>query len=72
MPPLYTEPGWNMHTGAEIGIDEFQAQRSPDERYRTAPLRGLFSHCNANFVATAVVGPLQRFGVRPPLLLVLC
>ena len=25
VPPLYTEPGWNMHTGAEIGIDEFQA-----------------------------------------------
>ncbi len=27
--PLYTEPGWNMHTGAEIGIDTFQADRSP-------------------------------------------
>ena len=24
-PPLYTEPGWNMHTAAEIGIDDFQA-----------------------------------------------
>jgi hypothetical protein len=44
VPPLYTEPGWNMHTGAEIGIDEFQALRSPDERYRTAPLRGLWTH----------------------------
>jgi hypothetical protein len=44
VPPLYTEPGWNMHTGAEIGIDEFQAQRSPDERYRTTPLRGLWTH----------------------------
>ena len=39
--PLYTEPGWNMHTGAEIGIDDFQASRSPDGRYRTTPLRGL-------------------------------
>ena len=44
VPPLYTEPGWNMHTGAEIGIDEFQAIRSPDERYRTAPLKGLWTH----------------------------
>jgi hypothetical protein len=42
--PLFTEPGWNMHTGAEIGIDEFQASRSPDKRYRTSPLRGLTSH----------------------------
>src|SRR6185312_9146182 len=44
VPPLYTEPGWNMHTGAEIGIDEFQASRAPDNRYRTAPLRGLWTH----------------------------
>jgi hypothetical protein len=44
VPPLYTEPGWNMHTGAEIGIDNFQADRSPDHRYRTAPLRGLWTH----------------------------
>jgi hypothetical protein len=44
VPPLFTEPGWNMHTGAEVGIDEFQASRSPDQRYRTAPLRGLWTH----------------------------
>jgi hypothetical protein len=44
VPPLFTEPGWNMHTGAEIGIDEFQADRSPDQRYRTSPLRGLWTH----------------------------
>jgi len=42
VPPLYTEPGWNMHTPQEIGIDDFQASRSPDGRYRTTPLRGLF------------------------------
>ncbi|MGZ3790388.1 MAG: hypothetical protein ACXVLQ_17785 [Bacteriovorax sp.] len=42
VPPLYTEPGQNMHTPAEIGIDDFQAKRSPDERYRTTPLKGLF------------------------------
>ena len=42
MPPLYTEPGWNLHTAQEIGIDDFQASRSPDGRYRTEPLRALW------------------------------
>ncbi len=41
VPPLYTEPGWNMHAASEIGIDDFQAKRSPDERYRTTPLGGV-------------------------------
>jgi hypothetical protein len=49
VPPLYTEPGWNMHTGDEIGIDDFQAKRSPDERYRTTPLRGLHTHMKGGF-----------------------
>jgi hypothetical protein len=44
VPPLFTEPGWNMHTGAQIGVDDFQADRSPDQRYRTSPLRGLWTH----------------------------
>ncbi len=44
VPPLYTEPGWNMHSAEEIGIDDFQAMRSPDEAYRTAPLKGLWTH----------------------------
>jgi hypothetical protein len=48
-PPLFTESGWNMHTGAEIGIDDFQAMRSPDERYRTAPLNGLWTHRKGGF-----------------------
>lgn len=43
VPPLFTEPGWNLHTGAEIGIDNWQANRAPDNRYRTAPLRGLWT-----------------------------
>jgi hypothetical protein len=30
VPPLFTEPGWNMHTPEEIGIDDFQANRAPD------------------------------------------
>ncbi len=49
VPPLFTEPGWNMHTADEIGIDDFQAMRSPDERYRTAPLEGLWSHQKGGF-----------------------
>ena len=49
VPPLFTEPGWNMHTAAEIGIDDFQAKRSPDERYRTAPLKGLWTHQKGGF-----------------------
>jgi hypothetical protein len=49
VPPLFTEPGWNMHTPKEIGIDDFQANRSPDKRYRTTPLAGLFSRQKGGF-----------------------
>ena len=49
VPPLYTEPGWNMHTPAEIGIDDFQANRAPDRRYRTSPLKGLWTHTQGGF-----------------------
>ncbi len=49
VPPLFTEPGWPMHTADEIGIDDFQAKRSPDERYRTAPLKGLWTHMKGGF-----------------------
>src|SRR4029079_7696315 len=49
VPPIFSEPGWNMHTPEEIGIDDFQAKRSPDERYRTAPLKGLWTHQKGGF-----------------------
>jgi hypothetical protein len=49
VPPLFTEPGWNMHTAAEIGIDDFQSTRSPDQRYRTTPLAGLFTRQKGGF-----------------------
>jgi mono/diheme cytochrome c family protein len=42
VPPLYSEPGAPLHKGAEIGIDDFQANRSPTGAYRTTPLAGLF------------------------------
>jgi hypothetical protein len=49
VPPLFTEPGWNLHTPEEIGIDSFQADRSPDRRYRTTPLKGLWTHTEGGF-----------------------
>ena len=38
-----------MHTADEIGIDDFQASRSPDHRYRTTPLKGLWTHAKGGF-----------------------
>ena len=38
-----------MHTAEEIGIDAFQADRAPDRRYRTAPLKGLWTHMQGGF-----------------------
>jgi hypothetical protein len=49
IPPLFTEPGWNLHTPEEIGIDSFQADRSPDLMYRTSPLKGLWTHTKGGF-----------------------
>jgi hypothetical protein len=50
VPPIFTEPGWAMHTGEEIGIDDFQASRSPDKKfYRTTPLAGLFTRAKGGF-----------------------
>jgi hypothetical protein len=50
VPPIFTEPGWQMHTAQEMGIDDFQASRSPDKRfYRTTPLAGLFVRAKGGF-----------------------
>ena len=49
VPPLYTEPGWNMHTASEVCVDTFQADRAPDKRYRTSPLNGLWTHTKGGF-----------------------
>jgi hypothetical protein len=49
VPPLFTEPGHNLHTPAEMGVDSFQADRSPTHMYRTAPLAGLWSHQKGGF-----------------------
>ena len=62
VPPMYTEPGNNIHTPAEIGVDSFQADRAPAyvigdatgnpivvHGYRTAPLKGLWAHQKGGF-----------------------
>ena len=72
VPPLFTEPGWGMHTAEEIGIDDFQASRSPDNRYRTTPLKGAWSRAKGGYyhdgrfaTLRAVVEHYDRvFGLR--------
>jgi hypothetical protein len=49
VPPLFTEPGNNLHVPSEIGVDSFQADRSPTHMYRTAPLAGLWTHQKGGF-----------------------
>jgi hypothetical protein len=49
VPPTFTEPGWNMHTAQELGVDDFQANRAPDKQYRTSPLKGLWTHQTRGF-----------------------
>lgn len=49
VPPTFSEPGHNLHRPEEIGIDSFQADRSPTKGYRTAPLKGLWTHQKGGF-----------------------
>ncbi|MFL6713199.1 MAG: hypothetical protein ACJ8LN_09745 [Sulfurifustis sp.] len=49
VPPLYTEPGHNLHSPSEVGVDSFQADRSPTHMYRTAPLAGVWTHQKGGF-----------------------
>jgi hypothetical protein len=49
VPPRFTEPGWDMHRGQEVCVDNFQADRSPDGRYRTTPLKGLWAHAKGGY-----------------------
>jgi hypothetical protein len=47
--PLWSDPGWNLHTPKEVCIDSFQADRAPDHRYRTSPIGALFTHSKGGF-----------------------
>lgn len=58
-PPLFTEPGNNLHAPAEVGVDSFQADRSPTHMYRTAPLAGLWSHQKGGFYHDGRFATLQ-------------
>lgn len=49
IPPIFTDAGQNLHSAQEIGIDDFEASRSPTGLYRTTPLRGLFARTKGGF-----------------------
>lgn len=49
VPPLFTEPGWNTHKATDVGIDDFQSSRSPDNSYVTQGLKGLWTHTKGGF-----------------------
>jgi cytochrome c5 len=57
--PLFTEPGNNLHAPGEIGVDSWQADRSPTHMYRTAPLAGLWSHQKGGFYHDGRFATLQ-------------
>jgi len=59
VPPLFTEPGYNLHSADEIGIDDFQAKRSPTGRCRTAALKGLFAHQKGRFYHDGRFAPVR-------------
>jgi hypothetical protein len=59
--PLWTDAGWNLHSAAEIGIDDFQANRAPNGLtstgttlpngfYKTMNLAGLYVRENGLFM----------------------
>ncbi len=45
--PLYADN--ELHTARELGIDDFEAMRSPTGKYRTTPLGGLFAREKGGF-----------------------
>lgn len=46
-PPLLSDN--KLHSAAELGIDDFEAMRSPTGKYRTTPLGGLFARTKGGF-----------------------
>ena len=45
---LRLDAGHVAHRGA-VGIDDFEANRGPTRGYRTAPLKGLWTHIKGGF-----------------------
>lgn len=60
--PLWTEPGNNTHKPSEIGIDSFQADRSPEGTYKTMNLAGLFVRERGLFMNPANKGRFYHDG----------
>lgn len=60
--PLWTEPGWNLHSPADIGIDSFQADRSPGHAYKTQGLAALFIRENGLHMQPANQGRFYHDG----------
>ncbi|MGE5222992.1 MAG: hypothetical protein ACM3PY_11165, partial [Omnitrophica WOR_2 bacterium] len=60
--PLWTEPGWNLHKPADIGIDAFEADRAPDNVYKTANLAGIFVRERGLYMDPANMGRFYHDG----------
>jgi hypothetical protein len=60
--PLWTEPGWNLHTAADVCIDDFEANRAPDHSYKTMNLNGLFVREEGLFMNPANKGRYYHDG----------
>ena len=60
--PLWTEPGWNLHPAADIGIDSFEADRAPDNVYKTMNLAGVYIRENGLFMDPANKGRFYHDG----------
>lgn len=54
--PLLTDN--SLRTAAEIGIDDFEAKRSPTGKYRTPPLGGLFAKAKGGYYHDGRFGTL--------------
>jgi len=69
--PLWTEPGWNQHSTAEMKIDSFEADRAPASigatgeavhGYCTMNLSGIFVRENGLFMKPENMGKFYHDG----------
>jgi hypothetical protein len=49
VPPIFTQPGWNLVPSSAVGESNFEASRSPTHMLRTTPLAGLWTHQKGGF-----------------------
>ncbi|MDR8389954.1 hypothetical protein NC796_02310 [Aliifodinibius sp. S!AR15-10] len=47
--PTFSDSERRLHSPEEIGIDSFEADRSPTGMYRTTPLRGVWARSNGGY-----------------------